>query len=205
METVSAAAHAGASYIGFVFFEKSPRNVTAVQAAILAQDIPSSILKTGVFVNPTNEQLDHILSHVPLDLVQLHGAESPERVAEVKKRFKRPVIKAIAVASSDDIHSAKAYEDCADILLFDAKAPTSLKDALPGGNGLVFDWRMIKGVDWRLPWMLSGGLTATNIQSAIDISGAKIVDISSGLEDGLGEKNIDKIKAFMKVVNEEKQ
>lgn len=204
-ETIRAAVHAGASYIGFVFFEKSPRNVTAEQVAILAKDIPCTILKVGVFVNPTDGQIDHILNHVALDLIQLHGTESPERVTEVKKRFKLPVMKAIAVTSQGDIQAAKAYEDSADIILFDAKAPTSLKDALPGGNGLVFDWRMITDVEWRLPWMLSGGLTVANIQSAIDISGAKIVDISSGVEEAPGKKNINKIKAFMKVVNEEKQ
>lgn len=187
--------------MGFVFFEKSPRNVTAEQVAKLAAEIPSSVIKTGVFVNPDDAQLTQILKLAPLNLIQLHGAESPERVKEVKKKFGLPVMKAIAISGPEDIAQAKAYENSADMLLFDAKPTTSLKDALPGGNGLSFDWQLIKGTDWQIPWMLSGGLDVGNILQAITISGARMVDISSGIENRPGEKSSAKIEAFLSKVN----
>lgn len=199
-ETIHAAVYAGASHIGFVFFEKSPRNVTAGQAGILAEKIPASIIKTGVFVNPTDEFLEQTLAHVTLDLIQLHGTESPKRVTEVKNRFSLPVMKAISIASPDDVAKAKTYENSADMLLFDAKAPASLENSLPGGNGEIFDWILIKNTIWTIPWMLSGGLDEHNVQSAINISGASIVDISSGVENTPGGKNIAKIKAFISEV-----
>ncbi|MBL4803185.1 MAG: phosphoribosylanthranilate isomerase [Emcibacter sp.] len=200
VQSVRAATEAGASHLGFVFFEKSPRNVTPEKVAELAADIPSSILKTGVFVNPDNQQLQRILNIAPLNLIQLHGNESPERVQEIKKYFGLPVMKAIAISDTNDIALAKTYENSADMLLFDAKPTASLKDALPGGNGLSFDWQLIKGTDWQIPWMLSGGLDALNIRQAITISGAEIVDISSGIENQPGEKSIAKIKAFISKV-----
>lgn len=197
-ETVHAAVAAGAFYIGFVFFERSPRNVTAEQAEILAEKIPASVIKTGVFVNPGDDQLRQVLAHAPLDLIQLHGEETPERIQEIKTRFRLPVMKAIAISGPDDIKLAKTYEKVADMLLFDAKAPTSLKDALPGGNGLQFDWQLIKGTEWQIDWMLSGGLDVDNVSEAISTSGAKIVDVSSGVEESPGNKSIARIKAFLK-------
>ncbi len=200
-ETVTAAVDAGASHVGFVFFAKSPRNISPEQLAELCKDIPSSVVKTGVFVNPEDSQLDRILTVAPLDLLQLHGSESPARVQEVKTRFKRPVMKAIAVSGSDDMVRAKAYESSADMLLFDAKAPTELTDALPGGNGLAFDWQIIQAAEINLPWMLSGGLNMDNIADAIAISGAQMIDVSSGVESRPGLKDSAKIKAFMSKVN----
>ncbi|MCF6197046.1 MAG: phosphoribosylanthranilate isomerase [Emcibacter sp.] len=200
-ETVTAAVDAGASHVGFVFFAKSPRNISPEQLAELCKDIPSSVVKTGVFVNPEDSQLDRILTVAPLDLLQLHGSESPARVQEVKARFKRPVMKAIAVSGSDDMVRAKAYESSADMLLFDAKAPTELTDALPGGNGLAFDWKIIQAAEINLPWMLSGGLNMDNIADAIAISGAQMIDVSSGVESRPGLKDSAKIKAFMSKVN----
>ncbi|HEC00268.1 MAG TPA: phosphoribosylanthranilate isomerase [Sphingomonadales bacterium] len=200
-ETVTAAVDAGASHVGFVFFAKSPRNISPEQLAELCKDIPSSVVKTGVFVNPEDSQLDRILTVAPLDLLQLHGSESPARVQEIKTRFKRPVMKAIAVSGSDDMVRAKAYESSADMLLFDAKAPTELTDALPGGNGLAFDWQIIQAAEINLPWMLSGGLNMDNIADAIAISGAQMIDVSSGVESRPGLKDSAKIKAFMSKVN----
>jgi len=201
-EAVQAAVRAGAAYIGFVFYEKSPRNISPEQAAKLAAKIPATVTICGVFVDPTDEQLDSTLGHIPLDLIQLHGAESPRRVREIRKQFKRPVMKAIAVASSEDIghediKSAKTYENAADMLLFDAKAPASRPDGLPGGNGLPFDWHLMKSHHGSIPWMLSGGLDATNLAAAMAISGAVMVDVSSGVENKPGEKSITKINSFM--------
>jgi len=187
--------------VGFVFFAKSPRNISPELVAELCKDIPSSVVKTGVFVNPEDSQLDRILTVAPLDLLQLHGSESPARVQEVKARFKRPVMKAIAVSGPDDMVRAKAYESSADMLLFDAKAPTELTDALPGGNGLAFDWQIIQAAEINLPWMLSGGLNMDNIADAIAISGAQMIDVSSGVESRPGLKDSAKIKAFMSKVN----
>ncbi|VAV93496.1 Phosphoribosylanthranilate isomerase [hydrothermal vent metagenome] len=200
-ETVKAAVDAGASHLGFVFFAKSPRNISPEQVAELCRDIPLSVIKTGVFVDPENEQLDRILAMAPLDLLQLHGSESPARVQEVKARFKRPVMKAIALSDPDDMAGIKAYESCADMLLFDAKAPPELTDALPGGNGRAFDWNIIHAAEINLPWMLSGGLNMDNIAEAIAISGAQMIDVSSGVESRPGQKDIAKIKAFMNKVN----
>ncbi len=197
-QTVTAAVTAGASCIGFVFFDKSPRNISPQKAKNLASLIPENIIKCGVVVNPADDELDHILSHIPLDLVQLHGDESPARTQEIRTRFKLPVTKAIAVSGPDDITRAKTYESTADMLLFDARPPPALKGALPGGNGLAFDWHLIRGANIKLPWILSGGLDEDNLAQAIATSGAKMIDVSSGIEDSPGEKNIDKITAFLR-------
>ncbi len=197
-ETITAAVTAGASYIGFVFFDKSPRNISPQRAGKLAELIPGNIIKCGVLVNPSNDELDHILTHIPLDLIQLHGDESPARTQEIRDHFTLPVMKAIAVAGPDDITLAKTYENMVDMVLFDAKPPPALKEALPGGNGLSFDWQLIRGADLTLPWMLSGGLKADNLAQAIATSGARMVDVSSGVEDHPGEKNITRIKAFLR-------
>ncbi len=205
-ETITAAVKAGACYIGFVFFDKSPRNISPQRAGKLAELIPGNIIKCGVLVNPDNDELDHILAHIPLDLIQLHGDESPARTQEIRDHFDLPVMKAIAVAGPDDIALAKTYENMVDMVLFDAKPPPALKEALPGGNGLSFDWQLIKGADLTLPWMLSGGLEADNLAQAIATSGAKMVDVSSGVEDHPGEKNITKINTFLRqtrMLNEE--
>jgi phosphoribosylanthranilate isomerase len=142
--------------------------------------------------------MEATLGAVPLDVLQFHGSESPEQVAEVKARFGRPVMKAISVASAADIAAAALYEDCADLLLFDAKPPRR-NDALPGGNGLAFDWRLIAGHRWRVPWMLSGGLNAALLAEAVRISGATAVDVSSGVERHPGDKDPDKIREFLAV------
>ncbi|MCF8473250.1 MAG: phosphoribosylanthranilate isomerase [Emcibacter sp.] len=203
-ESLKAAIRTGARYVGFVFFEKSPRNLTAENAQKLAAMVPKSVVKTGVFVDPDDDFLGHILEHISLDLIQLHGSESPERIKAIKTQFNIPVMKAISVSEKSDIDRAKQYESVADMLLFDAKPPPSQNEALPGGNGLQFDWSLISGTDWTISWMLSGGLDPQNVAEAIGISGANIVDVSSGVEDRPGHKSIPKIMAFMKAVTDNK-
>lgn len=199
-ETLRAAVEAGAALVGFVFYPPSPRAVTPAQAKALAADVPAGVQKVGLFVDPDDALLDEVLAAVSLDLLQLHGQERPERVAEIAKRTGVPVMKVIKVAERADIEAAHAYEDVADRLLFDAKAPKTMADALPGGNGLVFDWNLLGGKSWRRPWMLSGGLDAGNVADAVRISGAPAVDVSSGVETAPGAKDPAAIKAFLDAV-----
>jgi phosphoribosylanthranilate isomerase len=194
-EGVATAARHGARFVGFVFYPPSPRHLTAEQAARLAVLVPTGITKVGLFVDPDDDLLAATLAKVPLDLLQLHGKESPERAVQVKQRFGKAVMKSIAVASESDLATASRYYGSADRLLFDAKPP---KDAVaPGGNGLVFDWELLGGRRWPLPWMLSGGLTADNLGEAVRITHATAVDVSSGVERAPGVKDPDKIMAFL--------
>ena len=193
LDTLDAALDAGAAYIGFVFFPPSPRNVDFRQAAKISQTVGNRAFKVGVFVNPDDALLTEAIKAANLDYIQLHGNEAIERVQYIQKRFNKKVIKAISIASISDISRAREYEKYADMLLFDAKPPVDLNDTLPGGNGLEFDWNLIAGKKWTIPWMLSGGLDATNVKEAIKTSGATMVDVSSGLEDEPGQKSIEKI------------
>lgn len=201
-EVMRAAIDGGAAYVGLVFYPPSPRAVTAAQAASLCADVPDHIVKVGLLVDIDDATLDDIAATVPLDLLQLHGNEAPERVGEIKRRTGLPVMKAIKIAGAEDVATAEAYFDCADRLLFDAKAPSDMKGALPGGNALVFDWELIAGRVWPLPWMLSGGLDADNVAEAIRITGAEAVDVSSGVESAPGVKDTDRIAAFLRAVVE---
>lgn len=195
---VDAAVAGGAAYVGFVFYPPSPRAVTAARASALCAAVPAAVQRVALFVDADDAAIAAVLDAAPIGLLQFHGTESPERVADVKRRFGRPVMKAISVAAPEDVAGASRYEDVADMLLFDAKPPRRA-DALPGGNGLAFDWRLIAGREWRRPWMLSGGLTAELLPEAVRISGAKIVDISSGVENTPGQKDPAKIRAFLEV------
>lgn len=199
-EAVAAALSHGAAYLGFVFFPPSPRHVTPAQAAALAAQVPDGVIKVGLFVEPDDDALDTALAGAPIDLIQLHGAEPPARVAEVRRRMGLPVMKAIKVATRADLETARAYEEAADRLLFDAKTPASVTGALPGGMGAAFDWHLLEGSAWRRPWMLSGGLDAGNLAEAVRISGAPAVDVSSGVEDSPGHKDPTAIAAFLDVV-----
>ncbi|UWR07980.1 phosphoribosylanthranilate isomerase [Ruegeria sp. B32] len=195
-EHVRAAVEAGARYIGFNFFPKSPRYAPIAQAAALASDVPVGVAKVALAVNFSDAQLDEIVAGVSLDMLQLHGAESPERVAEVKSRFGLPVIKAIGVAEAEDLAAIDLYSDVADQLLVDAKPPKN--SDLPGGNGLPFDWRLLAGRKyWRTPWMLSGGLNPDNVAEAIRMTGAKQVDVASGVESAPGVKDPGLIRSFI--------
>jgi phosphoribosylanthranilate isomerase len=162
---VETAVRAGAAYVGFVFFPKSPRNVTMAEAAGLAAAVPPGVAKVALTVDADDAALDALLSAVPLDMLQLHGHESPERVAEVRARYGLPVMKAVGVAGEEDLPALDTYGRVADQLLVDAK-PAPGAD-LPGGNGLAFDWRLIAGRRWPVPWMLAGGLTPENVREAV--------------------------------------
>ena len=195
-DDMTAAAQAGAAYVGFVFFPKSPRHVSIDAAATLAALAPVGLCKVALTVNASNAELDAITAKVPLDMLQLHGTESPERVAEVKARYGLPVMKAIGVADASDLRQIYDYAAVADQLLIDAKPPRNAK--LPGGNGLAFDWRLLAGRKyWQRPWMLAGGLTADNVAEALRMTGANQVDVSSGVEVAPGQKDPDLIRAFV--------
>ena len=195
LQDVEAAAQARASYIGFVFFPKSPRHIEPAQAAALALAAPVGLCKVALTVNADNEALDAITETVALDMLQLHGGESPERVQEVKDRYGLPVMKAIGIADVEDLPQIDLYSQVADQLLIDAKPPKTAD--LPGGNGLAFDWRLLAGRKyWQRPWMLAGGLTPENVAEAIRMTGARQVDVSSGVERAPGEKDPVKIAEF---------
>jgi phosphoribosylanthranilate isomerase len=193
---VTAAVAGGAAYLGFVFYPPSPRAVTAGRAARLCAAVPAGIARVGLFVDADDDAIHAVLREAAIDILQLHGVESPERVVDARTRFGRPVMKAIAIAGPEDVIAAARYEEVADLLLFDAK-PLRRPDALPGGNGLAFDWGLIAGRSWRREWMLSGGLTAELLPEAVRISGAASVDVSSGVESRPGEKDLGKIRAFL--------
>lgn len=199
---VRAAVDAGARYLGFNFFPKSPRYVSPEQAAGLVTDVRAGVAKVALVVNATTELLDSITQTAPFDMLQLHGAETVERVQEVKDRYGLPVMKVIGVADAGDLAAIDIYSEVADQLLIDAKAPKNA--ILPGGNGLAFDWRLLAGRKyWRKPWMLAGGLTPENVGEAIRMTGARQVDVASGVENAPGVKDADKIKAFIAACREE--
>ena len=194
-EAIEAAAEAGAAYIGFVFFPKSPRNISLAEAGALALSVPPGIVKVALTVNADDALIDDIAA-LPIDMFQLHGSESPTRVAEVKARTGLPVMKAIGVADASDLERIADYEGVADQILVDAKPPKG--GEVPGGNGLAFDWRLIEGRDWARPWMLAGGLDPSNVSAAVRLTGAAQIDVSSGAESTPGIKDIERIRAFMK-------
>jgi phosphoribosylanthranilate isomerase len=193
---VAAAVEGGAAYLGFVFYLPSPRVVTREAAAALCAAVPPAIARVGLFVDADDDMIAGVLDVAPLDLLQFHGHESPERVVAAKARFARPVIKAIPVASAEDVAAAARYQEAADLLLFDAKPPWR-DGALPGGNGLPFDWGLLAGRRWHCPWILSGGLTAQTLAPAVGTSGAAIVDVSSGVESSPGDKDPALIRGFL--------
>lgn len=197
LEAAHAAVGAGADYIGLVFYPPSPRAVTPAEAGAIARALPAGVRKVGLFVDAGDALIAEVLGAVGLDLLQFHGSEAPARVAQVRARFGVPVMKAIKVAGASDVAGADAYLKVADRLLFDAKAPEDMPGALPGGNALAFDWRLLAGRSWPLPWMLSGGLDPANVAEAARVCGAPAVDVSSGVEDRPGVKNLGKIRAFV--------
>lgn len=194
-DQVAAAAEAGARYLGFNFFPKSPRYVTPQQAAELMFDVPVGVAKVSLVVNATDAEIGQIIDTTTTDMIQLHGSETPERVAEVKARFGLPVIKALGIADVEDVAQIDLYAPVADQLLIDAKAPKNA--VLPGGNGLTFDWRLVQRKYWPCPWMLAGGLTPDNVAEAVRLTGTKQVDVSSGVESAPGEKDADLVARFI--------
>jgi phosphoribosylanthranilate isomerase len=197
-EAMAAALEGGAAFVGLVFYPRSPRHVDFGRAAALARQAKDKATVTGLLVDADDAAIREILARVPLDLLQLHGSESPQRVAEIRQRFGLPVMKVLKVEGEEDIAAADPYIEVADRLLFDAKPPKDMKGALPGGNALSFDWRLLAGKHWPLPWMLSGGLHAGNLAEAVKTSGARAVDVSSGVERKPGVKDPARIQAFLK-------
>ena len=194
-EDVSAVAEAGAAYCGFVFFPKSPRNLSVEAARDLAVEVPVGIAKVALVVNADDALLDAITGSVPIDMLQLHGAESPERVSDIRARYGLPVMKAVGVADAEDVAALDEYAAVADQILVDAKPPKTA--VLPGGNGVSFDWRLISNRRWPVPWMLAGGLTPQNVAEAIALTGARQVDVSSGVERAPGVKDPGAIREFV--------
>lgn len=200
-EEVAAAHEAGARYVGFVHFAKSPRHLEIEPMAALAVDVPLGLAKVLLSVNADDATLDAITARVPLDMLQLHGRESPDRVAEIKARYGLPVMKAIGVAEAEDLAAIDAYSTVADQLLIDAKPPKGAD--LPGGNGLAFDWRLLADRKyWTRPWMLAGGLTPDNVADAVRLTGAKQVDVSSGVERAPGVKDAALMQRFSAAVRD---
>ena len=199
-EAMRAAIAGGASHVGLVFYPQSTRAVNPGEAMALSAVVPERVQKGGLFVDPEDDQIDKTLFVVKLDMLQLHGDEAPDRVRDLKARTDKKVMKVIKVSEPEDLVRAEAYVRIADALMFDAKPPKGMKDALPGGNAVSFDWRILSGRNWPLPWMLAGGLTKDNVGTAVELSGARIVDTSSGVEDVPGHKNVDKIAEFLRAV-----
>jgi phosphoribosylanthranilate isomerase len=191
-------AAAGADFAGFVLFPKSPRNVTALEASKLAAKLSPGVRTVAVMVDPDDAMLRATFERFKPDFVQLHGGETPARLAEIRGTYGIPVIKAVPVRDAGDLDAARAYEDGAEWLMFDAKPPRA--DALPGGNALSFDWALLKGRAWRRPWFLSGGLTIANVAGAIAATRPDGVDVSSALEVKPGHKDPAKIAAFIAAV-----
>ena len=191
---IPAAILAGAGYVGFVFYPGSPRNLTLFDAAPMAASVPPGIMKVALTVDADDATLDTLTAQVPLDMLQLHGTETPARVAQVRERYGLPVMKAVAIADKADLAEIDRYGSVADQLLIDARPPTG--SDLPGGNGLPFDWQLIAGRRWSVPWMLAGGLGPENVAEAIRVTGARQVDVSSGVERAPGIKDAERMAAF---------
>lgn len=196
-ESAAAVSKAGARLIGLNFYPKSPRALTPEQAARIASAIAPGVVRVGLFVDPEDSQIESVLKAVPLDMLQLHGEETPERVAALKARFELPVMKVLKIARKEDLAQVTAYSGAADRFLFDARPPKDRKDALPGGNAVAFDWRILAGQRFAKPWMLAGGLKPENLRQAVEISGARAVDTASGVESAPGVKDPERIRAFM--------
>lgn len=195
-ETVDAAIEAGADLVGFVFFARSPRNVTIEQAAALAAHVRGKAKIVALVVDADDALLKAITAGLDPDFFQAHGSETPERVAEITALTGKPVIKAIKVKDASDIASAWAFSAVASLILYDAKAPETLGNALPGGNGHAFDWALLDG-EKRAAFMLAGGLNPSNVAEAIRMTGAPIVDVSSGVESAPGAKDTALIRKFI--------
>jgi phosphoribosylanthranilate isomerase len=195
---IEQAAELGAAFVGLVFYPPSPRYLDPAAARSLAEVVPSRVETVGVVVDANDAELDAILQAVPLDVLQLHGHETPARVSEISLRTGCKVMKALRVEEAADLEPLDEFADAADMILFDAKPP---RDAgWPGGHGLPFDWRLLQGVAIPCPWALAGGLNADNLEAAVSLTGAPMVDVSSGIESRPGIKDPAKLAAFFAAV-----
>ncbi|MEO9877310.1 MAG: phosphoribosylanthranilate isomerase [Anderseniella sp.] len=199
---VRTAVEAGADYVGFMFYEPSPRNVSTQVAQGLATLARGRSKIVAIVVDADDVLIDRINAEVKPDFFQAHGSETPDRIGEIHIRTGVPVIKAIKVSDATDIEAAGAYTDVAAMVLFDAKAPDTLANALPGGNGISFDWNLLPGGGLRNGFMLSGGLEADNVADAISVTGAPAVDVSSGVETAPGVKDDAAIVKFIEAVRQ---
>jgi len=193
--SLQATIDAGTRFIGFVFYEPSPRFVDHDIAWTLSQMVPTGVRSVGLFVDPDDTYIKHITSSAPLDMIQLHGDETPARVSQIKSLINMPVIKAIPVSSAEDLNQAAEYEQVADWLLFDTKTESG-----SGGTGQVFDWNLLKNKQFQRPWMLSGGLNTHNIHQALSTLNPDAIDVSSGVEESRGVKSPQKITEFINIV-----
>jgi phosphoribosylanthranilate isomerase len=193
-DCVAACIAFGAQFIGFVFFARSPRAIDSRRAAELAALVPAGVGKVGLVVDADDNELTAICAAVPLDALQLHGRETPQRVREIRTRFGLPIFKAIGIIDKSDVDKARSYEEVADRLLFDAKPPE--RAMRPGGNARSFNWSLLAGKAWRVPWFVAGGVTIDNVAEALRLSGARGVDVSSGVEMN-GRKDVVLIRAFL--------
>jgi phosphoribosylanthranilate isomerase len=193
-ETLRAAIDGGARYIGFNFYPPSPRAVTPEEALALGTSVPAKCLRVGVMVDPDDGLIDR--ASPALDAIQLHGKETPARVRDVKERTGKTVIKALRIREAADLAPLPAFADAAGILLFDAKPP-STPGSLPGGNGLTFDWRLLQDLRLQIPWILSGGLNASNLSDAVRLCAAPALDVASGVESAPGVKDVAMIRDFL--------
>jgi phosphoribosylanthranilate isomerase len=193
-ETVDAAVEGGARFVGFVTYPRSPRHVASNDLLkALGARVPKSVVRTGLFVDPDDALLDERLATSAIDLLQLHGSETPQRLAAIKARTGKPVMKVIKVAQASDVERGiAAYAAVADQLMFDTAEGT-----LPGGNATAFDWTFLSGRTVPLPWLLAGGLTPDNVAEAVRVTGARVVDVSSGVESSRGVKSVELIRAFL--------
>ncbi|WP_135080966.1 phosphoribosylanthranilate isomerase [Terasakiella sp. SH-1] len=195
-EDAHVAIQAGADLLGCVFFPPSPRHVDPHTAAEVFDMIgDADVERVGLFVDPTDEELMNVIQHARLDIIQLHGHETPERVEEVRLNFGLPVMKALPIETQEDVEAARAYDSVADRLLFDAKPPKGA--TRPGGNAIAFDWNLLTDTKWNVPWLLAGGLTVDNVADALEQSGAAGVDVSSGVEAEKGVKSPELIEKFI--------
>ena len=195
-ETLDAAVRFGARFVGFVSYPKSPRHISTETMRALGARVPKTVTRVGLFVDPDDALLDEKLATGALDLLQLHGSETPERVAGIRRRTGKPVMKVIKVGTRQDIErGVAAYAGVADRLMFDVA-----DGALPGGNAKAFDWTFLSGRTVPLPWLLAGGLTPDNVAEAVRVTGARTLDVSSGVESSRGVKSVDLIRAFLETV-----
>ncbi len=198
---VAHSADAGAAYVGFNFYPPSPRSLELDAARALAEGAPAGVTRVALVVDADDAFLDRLVATVPLDMLQLHGHESPERVTAIRARTGLPVMKVIGIRDAGDVARIAEYEAVAEQLLIDARPPRQGAGILPGGNALSFDWRLIAGRRWARPWLLAGGLTAANVAEAIRLTGAVRVDVSSGVESTRGVKDLEKISAFIRAAS----
>jgi len=187
--------------LGFVFYPQSPRAISPELATEFVRRLPTGVKAVGLFVDPEDSWLEQVLSQVPLDMIQLHGDESPDRVAEIKAYYPLPIIKAVKIGDAADLENILKYRHRADIILLDAKPPSNVTPMLPGGNGLSFDWTLLADMPLPGPWMLSGGLNAENVTEAVEITNAKMVDVSSGVETAPGQKSLELMEEFLQQVS----